>query len=179
MNNHSDNRKNIVLIGMMGAGKSTIGHLLDEKLKDFQYLDIDKEIEKLAQKHIPEIFEQHGEAHFRQLEHEMISKYSNYHNQVISTGGGVVENMENMKLLKKNSVIFYLKASADELFSRVNKAYLKDRPMLKHPNPKERLSELIKKREPFYKQADFEIDTENKELIQIVDEILEKYGTIA
>ena len=87
MNNSSDNKKNIVLIGMMGAGKSTIGHLLDEKLKDFQYLDIDKEIEKLAQKHIPEIFEQHGEAHFRQLEHEMISKYSNYHNQVISTGG--------------------------------------------------------------------------------------------
>ena len=87
-----DNKKNIVLIGMMGAGKSTIGHLLDEKLHDFLYLDIDKEIEKLAQKHIPEIFARYGESHFRQLEHDMIEKYSNYHNQVISTGGGVGES---------------------------------------------------------------------------------------
>ena len=62
-----DNKKNIVLIGMMGAGKSTIGHLLDEKLHDFLYLDIDKEIEKLAQKHIPEIFARYGESHFRLL----------------------------------------------------------------------------------------------------------------
>ena len=62
---------------MMGSGKSTIGHLLDAKLHDFQYLDIDKEIEKLAQKHIHEIFALHGESHFRKLEHEMIAKYSN------------------------------------------------------------------------------------------------------
>ena len=104
-----DNKKNIVLIGMMGAGKSTVGHLLDERLKDFFYLDMDKEIEKLAKKHIPEIFSQDGEAHFRKLEHELIQKFSNYHNQVISTGGGIVENIENINLLKKNSIIFYLK----------------------------------------------------------------------
>ena len=67
-----DNKKNIVLIGMMGAGKSTIGHLLDEKLQDFSYVDIDKEIEKLAQKHIPEIFAQDGEPNFSYLEHELI-----------------------------------------------------------------------------------------------------------
>ena len=168
-------RKNIVLIGMMGSGKSTIGHLLDAKLHDFQYLDIDKEIEKLAQKHIHEIFALHGESHFRKLEHEMIAKYSNYHNQVISTGGGVVENSKNIELLKKNGIIFYLKASADELFSRVNKSHLSDRPMLNQPNPKQRLQDLIKKREPFYQTADYEIDTENKDLEDIVNEIMEKY----
>lgn len=161
---------------MMGAGKSTVGHLLDEKLHDFQYLDIDKEIEKLAQKHIPEIFEQHGEAHFRQLEHEMIEKFSNYHNQVISTGGGVVENIENINLLKKNGVIFYLSASAKELYDRVKKT--SHRPLLQKENPERILKELIKKREPFYKMADFEINTEKKDLVQIVDEILEKYEQV-
>ncbi len=173
-----DNKKNIVLIGMMGAGKSTIAHLLDEKLKDFQYLDIDKEIEKLAKKHIEEIFAIEGEAHFRKLEHDLIAKYANYHNQVIATGGGIVENPDNIELLKKNSVIFYLKASVDELLARVRKTNINHRPMLKHPNPKERLIELIKKREPFYKMADFEINTEKKELIEIADEIIEKYDTI-
>ena len=172
-----EDKKNIVLIGMMGAGKSTIGHLLDEKLKDFFYLDMDKEIEKLAQKHIPEIFAQDGEEHFRMLEHQLIQKFSNYHNQVISTGGGIVENVENIKLLKKNGVIFYLSAKIDTLYERVSKT--NNRPLLKHPNPKERIKELVKKREPYYKMADFEINTDNKDLVQIVQEILEKYETVA
>ncbi len=172
-----DNKKNIVLIGMMGAGKSTIGHLLDEFLKDFSYLDMDKEIEKLAQKHIEEIFAQDGEAHFRDLEHELIKKYSNYHNQVIATGGGIVENIENINLFKKNSVLFYLSASSDELYKRI--ANTTHRPLLKHPNPKERLKELIKRREPFYKKADFEIKTDKKELLDIVKEIIAKYESIA
>lgn len=168
-----DNKKNIVLIGMMGSGKSTIGHLIDAKLKDFQFLDIDKEIEKLAQKHISEIFSEHGESHFRELEHEMIKKYSNYHNQVISTGGGVVEKVENIELLKKNSIIFYLKASAKELYARVR--HTKHRPLLQKSNPQKIIEDLIKKREKYYKQADFEINTENKELLEIVEEIIQKY----
>ena len=114
-----DKRKNIVLIGMMGAGKSTVGHLLDQKLKDFYYLDIDKEVEKVAQKNISEIFAIDGETRFRQLEHETISKYANYHNPVIATGGGIVENAENLNALRKNSVIFYLSASAKSLSERV------------------------------------------------------------
>ena len=134
-------------------------------------------LEKLAQKHIPEIFAQDGEAHFRKLEHELIQKYSNYHNQVISTGGGIVENIENINLLKKNGVVFYLSAKIDTLYERVRKAT--NRPLLKHPNPKERIKELVQKREPFYKMADFEVDTDNKDLVQIVQEILDKYETAA
>lgn len=171
-----DNKKNIVLIGMMGAGKSTIGHLLDKKLEDFSYLDMDREIEKLAKKHIEEIFSQDGEPHFRELEHKLIQKYSNYHNQVIATGGGIVENPENIELLKKNGVIFYLKASAQTLYERVKKTT--HRPLLKHQNPKEKIKELIKKREPFYKMADFKIDTDEKELMEIVKEIVSDYESV-
>lgn len=172
----TENKKNIVLIGMMGAGKSTVGHLLYLKLEDFSYLDLDKEIEKTAQKSIPEIFEQDGESYFRELEHSLVQKFSNYHNQVISTGGGIVENSDNLKLLQKNSVTFYLSASIDNLFERVKKTT--NRPLLKHTNPKERIKELLQKRESFYKKADFEIRTDDKELIEIVEEIIEKYETI-
>ena len=169
-------RRNIVLIGMMGAGKSSIGHLLDAKLQDFHYIDIDNEIERNEKMTIEEIFAVVGEAHFRELEHNTIKKFSNYHNQVIATGGGAVENQENLELLRQNSVIFYLKASIDELYERVKMA--SNRPLLKTTNPKQKLKDLMEKREQFYIKADFEINTENKELIEIVNEILEKYETI-
>lgn len=169
----TDNNKNIVLIGMMGAGKSAIGHLLDQKMKDFFYLDIDKEIEKLAQKQIYEIFEENGEEHFRKLENDTIKKYSVYRNQVIATGGGIVENLENLELLKKNGILFYLSASPPELYKRVRTTT--HRPLLKGENPEQRIKDLLKRREPFYKKADFEVSTEKKELLVIVNEIIEKY----
>lgn len=169
----TDDKKNIVLIGMMGAGKSAIGHLLDQKMKDFFYLDIDKEIEKLAQKQIYEIFEENGEEHFRKLENDTIKKYSVYRNQVIATGGGIVENVENLELLKKNGVLFYLSASPQELYKRVRTTT--HRPLLKGENPEQRIKDLLKRREPFYKKADFEVSTEKKELLVIVNEIIEKY----
>jgi len=171
-----DNRRNIVLIGMMGAGKSSVGHLLSAKLQDFQYVDVDEAIERNEKMTIEEIFAVVGEAHFRELETKMIAKLSNYHNQVIATGGGAVENIENIELLRKNSVIFYLKASIDELFERVKLS--SHRPLLKTTNPKQKLRELMDRREKYYLKADFEINTENKQLIEIVDEILDKYGTI-
>lgn len=160
----------------MGAGKSTIGHLLDEKLQDFYYLDIDNEIEKIAEKKISEIFAIHGESHFRKLEHEVIKKYSNYHNQVIATGGGVVENQDNLELLRKNGVIFYLSAPANKLYERVKKT--SHRPLLQKENPQKILEELLQRREPFYKTADFEITTENKSILEVVQEIIEKYESI-
>lgn len=160
---------------MMGCGKTTTGRLLNAKFQDFNYIDTDNEIENLAQKTIPEIFKENGEKHFRQLESDIITKYSKYSNLIISTGGGIVENPNNLEMLKQNGIIFYLKASADELFSRVSKSELKNRPMLNHPNPKQNLEDLITKREPLYKTADFEIDTENKDLEKIVNEIIKKY----
>ena len=118
-----DDKKNIILIGMMGAGKSTIGHLLDQKLSDFFYVDIDIEIEKEAQKHITQIFAENGEEYFRKLESRIIKKFCAYHNQVISTGGGVVEKIENMLEMKKNGILFYLKASPKTLYGTSQKEY--------------------------------------------------------
>ncbi len=170
------NRKNIVLIGMMGAGKSTIGHLIDQKLKDFFYVDLDREIEKQAQKTIPEIFALFGEEGFRNLETEIVQKFSNYHNQVISTGGGVVEIYRNMELLKQNGVVFYLSASVKSLYERVKTS--NHRPLLQNENPQKSLEELVRHREPLYKKADFEIKTEKRELLEIVNEIIEKYESV-
>ena len=171
-----DNKKNIVLIGMMGAGKSTIAHLINQKLQDFYYLDIDKEIERFTKRQISEIFAIAGEEYFREIEYITIQKFSNYHNQVIATGGGVVENEENLKLLRRNGVIFYLNAKVDELYQRVSTCT--NRPLLKKDNPKKVLKELLQQREPLYKTADFEINTENKTLLEIVEEIIEKYESV-
>lgn len=170
-----DKKKNIILIGMMGCGKTTIGHLLDEKITNFQYVDIDKEIEKEAKKSIPEIFEQDGEEHFRDIENRIFSRFCNYHNQVISTGGGIVEKAENMNIMKENGVVFYLRANIDSLFERVIKT--NNRPKLLGDNPKQVLKDLIKKREPNYNKADFIIETEKKELLEIVKEIAQKYDS--
>ena len=168
-----DDKKNIILIGMMGAGKSTLGHLLDAKLSDFYYVDIDNKIEEEAGKLIPDIFEQDGEDYFRELESKVIKKFCSYHNQVIATGGGIVEKTENIDIMKKNGVLFYLKAKPQTLFERIKNST--HRPMLFHKDPMERINQLIKKREQLYEMADFEIDTEDKELLEIVNEIVKKY----
>lgn len=165
--------KNIILIGMMGCGKSTVGHLLDEKIPDFQYVDLDKEIEKEAKKTIPEIFAQDGEAYFRELESKTVQRFCNYRNQVISTGGGAVEKPENRAIMKENGTIFYLKADVKTLFDRVKKT--SNRPMLFRENPMEAMKTLLAKREEFYKEADFTIETEKKELLEIVEEIVNEY----
>jgi shikimate kinase len=92
---------------------------------------------------------------------------------VISTGGGIVENTENIEIMKKNGILFYLKAQPATLFERIKESA--QRPMLFGRNPKERLEQLLEKREQLYKLADFEIDTDKKELLEIANEVLEKY----
>ncbi len=159
----------------MGAGKTSAGHLIDQKLQDFTYIDIDREIEKQTEKYIMQIFAEDGEAYFRKIENEVVKKYSVYSNQVIATGGGVVENMQNIELLRQNGVLFYLSASSKTLYDRVKTT--KNRPLLFGDNPQDKIKELLKRREKFYKMADFEINTDNKDLLGIVKEIMEKYET--
>lgn len=169
------NKKNIVLIGMMGAGKTSVGLLLKEKLFDFRLVDIDKEIENFTQKKISEIFSILGENYFREIEHQIIKTFSNKQNQIISTGGGIVEKIENINLLKKNSIIFFLNADVETIFDRIKNSTT--RPLLKSKNPLEILKKLIEKRIEKYKLADFEIKTDNKTLEQITEEIIKIYET--
>lgn len=164
--------KNIVLTGMMGAGKTTVGKLLKMSLRK-EFVDIDAEIEKEADKTIVEIFELYGEELFRKLEHKIILKFSQESDIIISIGGGALENEENYINLSSNGVLFYLKASADELYERVK--HDKTRPLLKTLKPKETLEKLLKKREERYLLADEVIETSNKSAAEIVEEIKVRY----
>ena len=167
--------RNIVLIGLMGSGKTTLGKLLSLKL-EMDFIDTDVLIEKEAKKTINEIFEMYGETLFRKLETKTIKTVSKYSDKVISTGGGAVENPKNMENLKKNSVLFYLYAPANELYDRVKND--KHRPLLKTHNPVATLKHLLKKREQFYNQADFVINTVDRPSNEIIDEIIENYNAL-
>lgn len=171
--------KNIVLIGMMGAGKTFIGGKLAKILAHFSYVDIDEKIEKEQGICVAEIFEKHSESYFRELESKMIKKYAAKTNQIISTGGGAMQNLENLSVLKENGVVFYLKASAKELFERLNNASkaqeVETRPLLKDAFSLQTIQDILKRREKNYMKADFVIDTEQKRAYTILDDIIKEY----
>ena len=164
---------NIVLVGMMGAGKTYIGGKLAKLLSHFTYIDTDKEIEEMTGLTIPEIFEQQSENYFRELEAETIGKVSQDRNQIISIGGGAFENIENINALKKNSLVFYLKAPAKELFKRIENET--NRPLLNDDFSVKTIENLLKKRDKNYQKAHFVIDTNQKQAYTILDDILKEY----
>ncbi len=165
--------KNIVLVGMMGAGKSYIGEKLAKLVSHFSYVDIDAEIEKETGLTISEIFEKHSEEYFRDIETQLIKRFAAKQNQIISTGGGAVENPENIKALKENGFMFYLKAPAKELFERIqNQTH---RPLLNVTSPLKTIQTILKKREKDYLKANFVIDTSRKQAYTILDDILKEY----
>ena len=161
--------KNIVLVGMMGAGKTTVGELLATKLNR-ELKDIDCVIEQEQKKSIIEIFTDDGEEAFRKLESETIEKFSNMSDFIISTGGGALEKANNLSNLQKNGIIIYLKADIEELFKRVKNET--QRPLLKEQDPLEVIKKLIKKRKKFYLMADITIITDNKSPEKITEEII-------
>ena len=165
--------KNIVLVGLMGCGKTTVGKLLASKL-NMSFIDTDSQIEQHAGRSINQIFEKYGETHFRNLEHQIAIELSNKSGYVISTGGGFVENTDNINLLKDNSVLFYLLATPQELYDRIKDDT--SRPLLKNSSPLETLKVLLDKRESKYRLADEMIITSNKPIDEIVKEITEKYS---
>lgn len=142
--------KNIVLIGMSGAGKTTIGLAISYKLK-MSFVDMDAYIEKKYYMSISEMFEKYGEEYFRNLETETAKYLSeNYKNTIISTGGGVVMRPENMEHLKKAGTVVYINRTVENILSTLN---AEKRPLLKS-NP-EKLYEMYEKRHPLYvKYAD-------------------------
>ena len=165
-------KNNIILIGMMGAGKTTIGLELSKKLTDFNLVDTDSEIEKSENMKISEIFEKFGEQYFRELETKIIEKICKNENQIISTGGGIFENEKNQKILKENGRVIYLKATSEALFERIkNQTH---RPLLKQGFGKENIKSILEKREINYLKAHTIIDTENKPIYNIVEEIINK-----
>ena len=111
--------KNIVLVGMMGSGKTTVAKALAQLNSQFEFVDIDVEIEKFQNMKISKIFEKYGERFFRELEDKFVKKFSMKSSKIIATGGGACENMDNIENLQQKSVIFYLKADAQTLYARL------------------------------------------------------------
>ena len=162
---------NLVLCGMMGAGKTTIGVKIAE-LTGRKWYDTDGVITDRYGK-ISDIFEFYGEAHFRKIETEVVKELAALDNLVISTGGGLVLKSENNALLKKDGKIVFLRASVDTLVARLNGD--KSRPLLQasEQNVRARLEKLLRERAPIYEHvADFTVDVDGKTPKQIAEEII-------
>lgn len=163
--------KNIVLTGFMGTGKSGVGRILAKKLS-YILIDSDAEIEKEQKMSITDIFKQHGEAIFRDIESDIIKRLSDMENVVISTGGGAVLRESNIENLRKKGVIVCLTASPETILRRVE--HSNERPLLHVDNPLQKIKELLNSREQYYRNADITISTEGKGLREIASEVLEK-----
>ena len=161
-------KTNIVFIGFSGVGKTSVGKQLANLLKKSFY-DTDIEIQKSVGISIPEFFEKYGEVYFRKEEHETVKRLSQYDNCVISTGGGIVLNKNNLDLLKEKGLIICLKARPEVVYRRIE--IFNNRPLLKE-NLYKSIIRLMKEREGLYNQADFTLDTSDLELDQVIDQIL-------
>ena len=162
-------KPNIILTGIMGSGKTTVGNLLAAELSDYEFVDTDEVIVDTMNMSITNIFEKYGEAKFRQIEKNVILNLMQEENYIISLGGGAFEDKETRENLLKNAIIFYLEASCDTLFERIKND--NSRPLLMTENPKQKLASLLKIREPQYKEAHFIIDTNSLSPYNIVKEI--------
>lgn len=148
------NKRNIVLIGMMGCGKSTIGIALSYKLH-MPFVDLDNWLEHRTGRAIKDIFAEDGEAGFRELEHQIVEEVSAWKGFIISTGGGVVLREDNMELLSKNALVIFINRPVEDIVKRVN---TQKRPLLAGPDGKQRLFRLKEERYPLYRQyADMEV----------------------
>lgn len=161
--------RSIVLVGMMGAGKSSVGRRLATRL-GIPFVDADCEIEARAAMTIPEYFERHGEQNFRSGEARVIVNLLNHGPQVLATGGGAFMNADTRAAIRRNGVSAWLKADYEVLLRRVRRR--SDRPMLKTANPAETLKELMALREPVYAQADVTIASREVPHETIVNEVI-------
>lgn len=157
----------IILIGMMGSGKTTVGKLLAERLK-YKLIDTDHIIEETQGLSISRIFDAHGESKFRELEENVIDKISKLTDVVISTGGGIILNPINTMRLKEMGTVIYLKASEEQLEANLSDTP-DNRPLLKTHT----LAVLLKVRESLYTNAaHYCIDIDGKTIEEITSEIL-------
>lgn len=160
---------NIILLGFMGTGKTCVGKRLAERLK-MEFLDMDDLIEEEEGRSISEIFERFGEAYFRDKESSICERVSRLDNYVIATGGGVVLREANIKNLRCNGILISLTATQEVIYERTSRSG--KRPLLKE-NPRYRIHKLLKAREPYYRKADWMLDTSSLSIDKVVDKIIE------
>lgn len=159
----------IVLVGLMGAGKTSVGRRLAEKLA-IPFIDADHEIEAAAGKSIAEIFADHGEAYFREGERRVIQRLIRNGAQVLATGGGAYMNEETRARIQDHGISIWLKASLPLLMKRVLKR--QDRPLLKTGDPEAVMKDLIEKRYPVYGLADITVESRDVQHGQMVNDVI-------
>ena len=163
-------RRSIVLIGMMGAGKSSVGRRLAARL-GIPFVDGDVEIEKAAGMTISEIFAAHGEPYFRAGETRVIARLLEGGPQVLATGGGAFMNADTRAAIRAKGISVWLRATLEVLNRRIKRRG--DRPLLKSTDPSETLRRLLEERDPVYAEADLTVESRDVPHETIVDEILE------
>ena len=163
-------KKTIVLVGIMGAGKSTVGKILADRL-GMRFIDADQEIERAAGCTITDFFEKYGEVEFRKGEERVISRILAGEPCVLATGGGAFMSEATRLLIKKIATSVWLRVSFEVLAKRLEKR--SDRPLLQTADPLQTLKALIKKRYPIYNDADFIVDAENDGVDITVSKVVE------
>jgi shikimate kinase/3-dehydroquinate synthase len=168
--------KNIFLVGLMGAGKTTIGRMLARRL-GMHFADSDHEIEARTGASVPWIFEIEGEASFRRREADMIRELTASSGLVLATGGGAVLNPDSRRLLAERGTVVYLRASVNSILART--AHDKNRPLLQTADPRGKLEDLTAQREPLYREiADLVIDTGRPNVQSMVQTILDQLAAM-
>jgi len=167
--------RNLALIGFMGAGKTAVGRLVAEHLR-FKFVDTDELIETRTGRTIPQIFTQDGEAHFRSLEHEIVLQLADTQKLVISTGGGLPTQQANLDSLKQHALVVCLWAGADKIYERVHNQT--HRPLLQTADPLAKIKELLAARASFYRQADVLLNTDNRSVRQVVQQVVQQFQMV-
>ena len=173
MSMQSDRRiVNIALIGFMGAGKTSVGRLVAEQLH-FDHLDTDDVIQSRTGRAITEIFSTDGEPAFRKLESDLVAELAGRTRTVISTGGGLPLNPQNLAGLRTHALVVCLWASPEKIWERVRSQT--HRPLLHDKDPHKKIRELLAAREPYYKQADVLLNTELRSVREVAQQVVHQF----
>jgi shikimate kinase len=166
---------NLALIGFMGTGKSSVGRLLAYELR-YEFVDTDDLLEKRAGRSITEIFAREGEDHFRKMERELVDEMAQWRRKVIATGGGLGADEANLNSLRQHSLLVCLWASPEEIWHRVRRQ--SHRPLLRDPDPLEKIRTLLAARKQFYTQADVLISSDNRSVREVTTQILHQFHSV-
>jgi len=159
---------NLALIGFMGTGKTSVGRLLAEQLR-FEFLDTDELIQSRTGRMINDIFAQDGEPAFRELERQVVDELATRQQTVISTGGGLPTQPENLTKLKQHALVVCLWTAPEKIWERVkNQSH---RPLLHAADPQQKIRDLLAARAPFYRQADVLVNTDQRSAREVAQQI--------
>ena len=163
---------NLALIGFMGTGKTTVGRQVAELLH-FDFLDTDELIQSSTGRIIADIFSRDGEPAFRALERRVVNELSNRSRTVISTGGGLPTNLDNLTALKSYALVVCLWASPEKIWERVQSQ--NHRPLLQNPDPRQKIKDLLAERKPFYHEADVLVNTDTRSIREVAQQIVHQF----